>query len=164
MSTDEVRDGIYTAFAGTSTPHSSDVVYDNSGDHLECEEVRGAFEGRAWHEIPLPELTFHAQALFFFTPTAWAYYLPAYLLAVIEGYSQSDSILGAIVSSLLTSQDPSLQSIRVARVAALTHAQREAAKAFFEWVRAYHPDDVDEDELTDIIFILNMNLGHVSPS
>jgi hypothetical protein len=100
LTTEELRHLIEDAFAETEYPGDHALVYDTSGYHLECNEIAAAFRGRHWRELSLDTLLYHHAALFFFTPEAYLYYLPAYLLASALLYHEADVIPGTLVFSL----------------------------------------------------------------
>ena len=48
LNAEELRHEIEAAFAETKYPGDDRLVYDNSGDHLECNEVAAALRGKEW--------------------------------------------------------------------------------------------------------------------
>ena len=133
------------SFADVQYPGDEKLVSDNTGYHLECNQIKAAFKGRHWKEIPLELLRYHSEALFFFTPEAYRFYLPAYLIAGSLHYPDADRIPDSIVFSLLPPSDP--QSIKIygeiaeTRLKCLTQAQRKAVKSFLQFVKQQHPED-----------------------
>src|SRR5688500_17074375 len=65
------RDARYPGDDQICTP-----TYDDEG-------VGAYFRGRSWQGHAVSALRYHSVGLSFFTPEAFCYYLPAYLLAVI---------------------------------------------------------------------------------
>lgn len=151
MNRDSVREMVYDAFADTAAPDAAAIAPDCWDLDLERSEIRSAFGEYAWHELPPATLARHRQALFFLTPTAWAYYLPAYMLAAIDAYGEVDTAVTEIASSLTPSRDPDIEATRKARLAALTEKQLGVLLTFIEWAAGEHADDIDEDDRDTIV-------------
>lgn len=92
------------SFKVVAYPGDDKLVYDNSATHLECAEIKSAFCGKSWQEVTLAVLLAQNVAVSFFTPQAFQYYLPAYLIAVVEYYEDTD-VLPDVVVSVLTLPD-----------------------------------------------------------
>ena len=88
------------AFEGPAAPASDRVVYDNSGAHLECAQIRAKFAGRHWRELGIDDLEGEADALAFFTPEAFDFYLPAFIRAAVLHPIRADLIPDAIVGAV----------------------------------------------------------------
>src|SRR5687768_6105693 len=68
---------IREAFTSSNPPTGELFESDSEG----ADEV---FRGRFWHEVSVSQLDYHASALRQFTPEAFVYYLPAFLLASLS--------------------------------------------------------------------------------
>ncbi len=115
------RDAIYPSDDNICTP-----TYDDEG-------VSAYFRGRTWEGHEIKALRQHEVGLTFFTPEAFAYYLAAYMLAVIDDASAADVISDGIVFNLSPSRRQSKSDPYLARVACLSPAQRAAVIAYLEW-------------------------------
>lgn len=146
MSAAGLRKIIHDAFAGTRPPDTSEIVPKHEYVHLECDEIREAFHGKAWDELSLPFLTYHREAVFFFTPRAWSYYLPAYMQAIITDYDGTDTMVNGLLATLAASRDADDEARRRARIAALNGRQRAALGKFIDWVASEHSDDLEEED------------------
>jgi len=81
---DDARRRILEAFAPNMYPADAYVVGSRQGD--EPEEEAGAFRGRTdWRAIEPSFLDDHADALHFFTEAGLRFFLPAFLLADLDG-------------------------------------------------------------------------------
>jgi len=69
------------AFANVPYPGDDDIAYDNTGYDLDCEEVLATFRSRSWKSISKAEVFQHRDSFPVFTPVAFHYYLPAFLVA-----------------------------------------------------------------------------------
>ncbi|WP_218082522.1 DUF6714 family protein [Anthocerotibacter panamensis] len=93
----EVLDQLEESFGSLVYPGDEQIVYDNSGHHLECVDVKQTFLGKHWRELSLDTLVYENSALSFFTPLAFQFYLPAYLSAVVKNYDQADVLPSDVV-------------------------------------------------------------------
>lgn len=100
MNKTEIVDRISKRFHETAYPGDEHIVYDNSGQILECVDIKAAFHGKAWKKIPWQLLVEQNSGLSFFTPEAFCYYLPAYLVAIVERYDEVDVLPGVVVDHL----------------------------------------------------------------
>jgi hypothetical protein len=91
---------IKLAFGETAYPGDDNIVYDNTGDHLECNEIKESFAGKKWQEITFDIIRDNESALSFFSDTGFSYYLPVYLIECIEHYEQYDVLADTIVYHL----------------------------------------------------------------
>lgn len=107
---------IERSFASAVYPGDDALVYDQSGDHLECIEVRDMFRGLAWRDVSYEMLVAHDTALSFFTVEAFRYYLPSYLLATINHFDEVDALPSSVVHYLtLPAADDVLKQIEYFR-------------------------------------------------
>jgi hypothetical protein len=144
---DKLRKLIEAAFADTSYPGDARLVYDNSGRHLECNEIAAAFRGKHWKEVPLETLCYHSAGIFFLTPEAYRFYLPAYLLAALLHYNQADTLPDSVVFSLIPPSDAKDAQVYRRRLEGFTAAQRQVIRCFLEFQKEHHAQD---DPLGDL--------------
>lgn len=83
ISSSVVLEKIASSFEKMPYPGDLNIVYDNSGYHLECVEIQNIFANKHWNELTLETLLAQNSALAFMTPQAFRFYLPAYLSIVI---------------------------------------------------------------------------------
>ena len=118
---------------------------------LERDDVERAFKGKHWRDVlayPVEFLRYHSSALSDFTPEAYHFYLPAYLIATAENYAQVDVVSDAVVFGLKSDgRSPDSLAFHQERMNRLTTSQRKAIKLFLEFLKAQHPGD---DPLGDI--------------
>ena len=70
---------LMSSFQLLTYPGDLNLVYDNTGYHLECVDIQQAFVGKHWSELSQETLIKENSALSFLTPVAFRFYLPAYL-------------------------------------------------------------------------------------
>ena len=136
------------AFSGAKYPGDDGIVTDNSRSNLECAEVATAFRGRHWSEIPLETLAYENQALFFFTPEAYRFYLPAYLKGMVSHYDELDAAVAATLFSL--TRPPYLKDRRdyLQRIEIFTVPQRKAIISSLQWLNEHHAEDFPLGDIT----------------
>lgn len=76
-----VRATIRKAFARTPYPGDEKLVIARAGEDPECDQIAESFRGKNWRELPAGVIRGFADSLPLFTPAAFRYYLPAYMLA-----------------------------------------------------------------------------------
>src|SRR5258706_231926 len=142
QSNEQLAEIVQKAFASSKYPGDDRLVYDNSGAHLECNQVADAFRGRHWSDLPMSFLRSNADSIFFFTPEAYRFYLPAYLLAAIRSFREADIIPDNIVHSLTlpATERPGRQRFE-ARVQEFNEQQRLAIKKFLKFLSSEHARD-----------------------
>jgi uncharacterized protein DUF6714 len=121
---------IRNAFTSSNPPTAELFEGDSEG----ADEV---FRGRRWNEISLTQLDYHSSALRQFTPEAFAYYLPAFMLAALanESLGLSDAVIDALSPPKNEPGRPSFQR----RWSKLTSPQRGAAIAYLRHFEHRNP-------------------------
>jgi hypothetical protein len=125
---------ITEAFQKTVYPGDENLVPDAVGDP-ECIEIARTFKGKEWQSVP-PEIVHeHKDALPLFTPAAFCYYLPAYLMACIDAREQIDVAWDSVIIRLTPPKN--LQGSRMeffrTRAEGFSPTQAEALLAFLEF-------------------------------
>ena len=132
---------IIEGFGETQLPGGQNLL------HRECcddSDIR-AFYGKLWNEVDSAVLERENAALCFFSPTAFQYYLPAYLIWTLRNFRTSDSFT---VDSTIYSLDPTTKSkgtvcdFAESKFTLFTPAQKSAISAFLEFM-ASEPDHCD---------------------
>jgi hypothetical protein len=135
------------AFGHLPIPDDDHLVLDNSGYHLECNQVKEKFRGRHWRSLLLKDLEFEADSLAFFTPEAFRFFLPAYIRVSLLNYEEADIIPMSVLGSLTRPQDPALSEYFKSRLGVLDNAQRGCLKNFIFFLRQCHAGDFLPGEL-----------------
>ncbi|WP_425389086.1 DUF6714 family protein [Cylindrospermum stagnale] len=100
------------------------------------------FRGKDWKKIPLETLRYNADSLFFFTPQAYRFYLPAYLLASIQFYREADIITNNFVHSLTAPEEQGSEMKRFFfRVSFFSLTQKSAIRSFLKFLLTEHSGD-----------------------
>lgn len=102
MTDSELLQSISAAFPSEGFPPA---VVDDVPDDLERQDIHAAFAARAWDSIPDDVLRFHAEAVFFFTPEAWVYFVPAYMSFMIRDLEGCDMVATTVVDRAVSHVD-----------------------------------------------------------
>jgi hypothetical protein len=133
------------AFASVKYPGDDQLVYNSSGQHLECKEVAEAFRGKHWKALSLETLSHHSSGLFFLTPEAYRFYLPAYLISGSLHYDEAEGVADSVVFSLIppsAAKDIALYgALSEMRIGSLSLTQRNAIRAFLQFLKEHHSED-----------------------
>lgn len=137
---DQIARQIKDAFATVAYPGDDDIAYDQSGFHLECSQVARHFRGKHWRDLTTDFLRKHADAIFFFSPAAYAYFLPAFLRSSIEDFESADVVPSNVVVSLSRSLSGWKPEQFAQRIKNLTVPQRKAVAAFLRYLETERAD------------------------
>jgi hypothetical protein len=137
---DRIAREIEEAFADTDYPGDGNIAYDQSGRHLECSQVARDFRGKQWQDLTTDFLRNNADALFFFSAAAYAYFLPAFLRASVRDFRGADVVPGNAIFSLSGSLSHSSPEAFAQRIANLTIPQRKAVAQFLRYLESEHAD------------------------
>jgi hypothetical protein len=147
----KLADEIREAFPASPIPSqiiSEELLYDS-----ERQEIVDAFSGRSWHELSTEELRYHDIALSCYTPRGFAYYLPAYLLAIVDDLERADILVDGTLYHLRP-RAGFTEKLR-ARMEALSSQQRQAVAHFAEYLRDLFPEMFHHDEPSEVAEIFN---------
>lgn len=130
----DLEEEIESAFLGPEGHVPERVVYDDSGSHLECNEVRAKFRGKDWRALSARFLCRNASAPHFFDPEARLYFLPAFMLYLIRNPDDSSMIPHTLVSILSPATRGGSKDLLTRMRSQSTVAQRLAIRKFLEFM------------------------------
>jgi uncharacterized protein DUF6714 len=116
---------VHKAFANTSVP---------LGPLFEVADAEGAetvFSNASWAELHPDQLRTHTAAVNFLSPSAFAYFLPAFILAALSEVGVRDSLL----LRLLPAKADASRSSFTGWWTLLSQPQKNAVVAFVGWCR-----------------------------
>jgi hypothetical protein len=100
MDNKELIKQIEEAFKDEKYPGDTHIVYDNTGYHLECIEIRDAFAGRSWHGLHENFLFEQRESIIFFSKEGFKYYLPSYMTVAINKFREMDTLPDTVIHKL----------------------------------------------------------------
>jgi hypothetical protein len=129
---------IKEAFAAVPYPGDDQIVPNPL--EWEADEIAAVFKGKDWRTISTDVLGRYAGSLYHFTPAAYRFFLPAYLLAeVIAGPPEKASAWGHLIRQPLEWSlfpprgDKAGMAAFRRRMDPLTSGQKAAIRAFLHW-------------------------------
>jgi hypothetical protein len=91
-------DELSSAWSGVTRPRVSAIT---EHDCLECNEIRDFFGGKLWADFAdVAALLYHCDALHLFAPSAYHYYLPAFIRATLLDPQTADRIPDTILNTI----------------------------------------------------------------
>lgn len=90
-----LQEKIAAAFADVAQP-GDDAITHCPYQCFECTAVAGFFKGKAWKDISVNDARHYHGALNVFTPEAFHYFVPAFMLASLAAYDKHDIIPDSI--------------------------------------------------------------------
>ena len=90
------------------------------------------FSGRDWHELTWRDWQEHSNAIFFFDPEAFAYYLPSVLLLSAENPTESLTAADSLIGQL--DRSPSVEGWHESFVSRFLALRSEELDALKEWL------------------------------
>ena len=136
---------IEEAFANTPYPGDDNIGW---GDRDDEREIEQALRGRHWRELTLEFIYSYRQFISFLTPAALRFYLPAFMLATLNHYSEVDTLSNSLIFNLAPPEDKDddMQEYFSARASKFNHVEQKAILAFLETYLPLHPEDFDYGE------------------
>ena len=87
-----IRESIESAFADVPYPGDDNVTRCTHEDCLECDAIAAYFRGTTWRDHTVEQLREHQSAITMFTPEAFRYFLPAFMLQSLGYWRETDMI------------------------------------------------------------------------
>ena len=136
----EVARQIQKAFSDVPYPGDNRLVEGSTQEDVEVAEL---LRNRKSKVFTIDELRRNHEIVFFMTPEALQFYLPVFLVASVLHYGEAGNIPVSLVF-LFTPPDPqdaAIQARFLARFGSFNSGQRDAVKAFAEYLRDEHGAD-----------------------
>lgn len=137
----ELGAAIAGAFAAVPAPGPAALVSGDVDYDPEYRDVAHAFEGKHWRELSPAFIREHRDALPLLSPAAFRFFLPAYLLACLDGAQDLDTAPLSVASSLTPPepQDAAANDAFFRRTQSFTPVEASAICAYL----AVAPNDAD---------------------
>lgn len=133
---------IQSAFADRAPPT---VLSDSKQlSDVEYEEVM-VFDGMRWRDIEMSHVERGADAVFWFSPEAFCYYIPGFLTASLRENSLDSNAFDSIIGCLDRSPEPdNWDDFFAPRFTRFSIAELDAIAAWVRWVEMMLPDGFHE--------------------
>ena len=149
------------AFAGRELPRL--VTTSRQLSDREYDEVM-SFEGMRWNEIGFEQVERCADAVFWFSPEAFCYYLPGLLAAGLKEDRRDSNAYDALCGMLDGSPDPACwDDFFRPRWTMLSREELEAVRWWVRWLEALEPDAFPAntyDRIHDTLTLLQADDGN----
>jgi hypothetical protein len=142
----EICSLVEEAFKDVTRPSDDRLV---QGRSIEALQIQDFFRGKHWSEITLHALQHDyigdgSACLWFMTPEAVIYYLPAYLLIACTEYYEADAISSELIYKFVRSATGEVNNVSIA-LEKLTNKQNIAIARFLKFIS----DNFESKEPTD---------------
>ncbi len=97
MTKDVLIQDIFAAFPTNNPPKPTDIVVGSSGEAITTKRI---FIDRLWTDVSRADIIYHNSALGFLSDSAFRYYLPAYMLLLLEDIYRADIVASSVVNQL----------------------------------------------------------------
>jgi hypothetical protein len=132
-----LRAEIVAAFADAERPAEDDIVVHECSD---CRALQAAFAPLTWDAVPDATIEAHASELPLFSPTAFVYFLPAYLLYALAHFTpHTDATEYTVYALTPNAPNVDMANWHRERFKTMTREQVTVAERFLELV------EVDEE-------------------
>lgn len=126
----EIAREVEDAFATVTYPGDDKlVVYPDS---YECWNLEEAFRGKHWRDISLDVLLTHRFSLVLFSPEAFRFYLPCFLVAALLHPRETDTPWAVFDNLLLPEEEGPKMDKFLARICPLDARQKAVVRRFVE--------------------------------
>jgi hypothetical protein len=119
-----LQEQIMAAFK--NTPHPGNSFADIAASTYDDEGIVAYFAGKTWRGHEVKDLHSHYDALSFFTPKAFRYYLPAFLLADLS--EEGNGILADFIAHAFTLRDNAIAQLYLSE---FSKAELETVVSYF---------------------------------
>ena len=124
-----------------------------------------SFQGLSWHEVTFPQVEQCPDAVFWFSPEAFCYYLPGLLAAGLKENRWDTNAYDALVGTLDRSPEPDCwDDFFLPRWPLLSVEEIEAVRSWVRWFETVQPEAFQsntyervEDTLTLLLAYRNRN-------
>jgi hypothetical protein len=129
---------VVEAFAERRPP--TDLTDSKQLSDVEYEEVM-SFDGMRWQEVGFDQVDRCSDAVFWFAPEAFCFYLPGILVASLREDSADPNAYAALVGMLDRSPEPAYwDDFFTPRWTLLSAPELDAVAAWLRWLEAVEPD------------------------
>lgn len=150
---ESIVSAIRQAFVGVEIPEPSAIVPQTPVRDRERDRIRHEFAGRHWRDLDASFVGARAESILLMTPTAWHFYLPAYLVAAIVAERESDLAAASVVVGLTPQRDddPDSRAWVDERTRLLSPEQRTVLREWLGYLAERRPWELSADGVRRIV-------------
>src|ERR1043166_1600391 len=129
---DELRGKIINAFSSVPRPEKEEIT---ECQCWECSELKETFSPLLWNEVPPRIIDENEGQLSLFTPKAYRYFLPSYLVRCLDNFDPDNFVCELVIYSLSPDiSDEVSNSWAARRFKTFDSEQKKAIASFLELV------------------------------
>ncbi len=133
---------ILSSFHPNALPGFSTPVYDDRCSFDECEYIKEVFCDKKWVDVAEGYTSLHGEIFPFFSEEALLYFLPSFVIMVIENYDEMDVFRDQFLREL-AQEDTSSDEIVYRKLigsSLISQEQRKAIAAFLKYIYQTYDD------------------------
>ena len=154
---EQVVNNILNAFEDTVIPSVEDIFMDGVDLYPEYSQILKLLSDKKWNDLSVEDLHIVEDGIYSFTPRAFVYYLPAFLLRTLEMF-ESEDMLSETTLSILRPPNSTYIDLFNRRIQEMTLKQKRAVKHFLQYLLRQFPEYfVDEDAKTFTFWQIHSN-------
>lgn len=127
---------IETAFPDDA--FTGNVIYEGGENYEDSAMTAVHFGGRSWKGFEPAFLRKYGDAIYFFTSEAYVFFLPAFLVAIVEAFDEVDALVETVVGTLVPDRSEEEAVLFAERGRLLNHDQKRAIAAFLCHIKEEH--------------------------
>lgn len=143
-----LKEDIHYAFGDLRYPGDSKLLHGNCQDNSDILKFYGQ---KDWAEVKDSIIEYENAALCFFSPEAYQFFLPRFLIYTLENYDSGYLSADNTIYSLVPSGDQSLKEFQESKYSLLTQGQIGCIKTFLQLCYEELADDLDADAISQAI-------------
>lgn len=146
MNATELHALIEKVFSKVKMPERGSIVSMNDPESL---DVENSLCGKPWQSIS-PELIYSNRVgIFFLTPQAYRYYLPAYMLASIRDLTATDNVADSIIYGFTFREK--CKDFTYSRLRAFTSEELDVITEFIKFMKQEYPNEFFDDAIKGVL-------------
>lgn len=153
----QLKRKLEAAFAHTKYPGDDQLAHYFGGGDCDEKRIRDAFLGRGWRQLDKSQIWVARCSICFFTVVAFRYYLPGFLLWILDRREHYEELVSSLLFVLTPRPSKKHQVSRFAseRVSGYTPRQREAVAEFFRVYQEFYADEWDYEKMEETVRFWN---------
>lgn len=144
----DLKQHIRSAFGNTRYPGDAELLHPECHDDFDIQKFYGQ---KDWKNVDDAIIEYENAALCFFSPAAYQFFLPRFLVYVLENYRSGYISVDNTIYSLAPSGDQTLHEYQMSKYSLLTREQIECIKAFLGVCAEYLSDYLDSDAVNEAL-------------